>query len=161
VSTKISILHDRYSNEYQVFSGASFKKWAKFGLEEERALPRVCVQPPDPILSSIRPAFEPISRAVDHLAHPSRVFLLISMLRADGRERSAGADRPWRSDARNGEAAARAERIGYVMGVLHRCSVGEGMTSLILMQQMGFPKGPEVGYLRTRRQRRKGQGSVE
>jgi len=34
VSTKISILHDRYSNEYQVFSAASFKKWAKFGLTD-------------------------------------------------------------------------------------------------------------------------------
>jgi hypothetical protein len=33
MSTKISILHDRYSNEYQVFSAASFKKWAKFGLD--------------------------------------------------------------------------------------------------------------------------------
>jgi hypothetical protein len=42
-----------------------------------------------------------------------------------------GADRPWRSDAGNGEAAARAGRIGYVIAVLHRCSVAEGMTWLI------------------------------
>ena len=33
MSTKISILHDRCYNEYQVFSAASVKKWAKFGLK--------------------------------------------------------------------------------------------------------------------------------
>jgi methionine-rich copper-binding protein CopC len=36
-STKISRLHDRSYNEYQVFSAASVKKWAKFGLGIELA----------------------------------------------------------------------------------------------------------------------------
>jgi hypothetical protein len=44
VSTKISILHDRYSNEYQVFSAASFKKWAKFGLARHFYLGQVLLR---------------------------------------------------------------------------------------------------------------------
>ena len=44
---------------------------------------------------------------------------------------SAWADRPWRSDAGNGEAAARARRIGRMIEVLHCCSIPGGVISFI------------------------------
>jgi hypothetical protein len=52
-------------------------------------------------------------------------------------ERSAGADRPWRSDAGHGEAAAGAGRTARVIEVLHRCSVADGMTPFILFAASG------------------------
>src|SRR6266403_1377228 len=51
--------------------------------------------------------------------------------------RGRPADRHWRSDAGNGEAAARAGQIGCVIEVLHCCCVAEGVTWVIPVTPLG------------------------
>jgi len=75
----------------------------------------------------------------------------------------------WRSDAGNGEAAARAGRISCVIEVLHHCSAAEGMTypspsQFPVLHGCGIPRGlvsftlceaPDIGHLRPSLQRRR------